>query len=99
MVSGLVAAGGLVALIYLLRQLASMLSAADVGTLVSQHGPTVFGLPVAALVALCLVALMRTLDGRSRFELLGFKAEGASASSVLWIAAFLAITLSIRVLW
>jgi len=63
------------------------------------HFPVTVGLPVAAVVALLLILVLRETTGKLEFEALGFKFRGASGPVVLWVLCYLAITLSIKLLW
>jgi hypothetical protein len=57
------------------------------------------GLPVAGVFAFLVVALFRTTEGQIKFEALGLKFEGAAGPIIMWVFCFLAITISIRLLW
>jgi hypothetical protein len=61
--------------------------------------PVTVGLPVAAVVSLLLILVLRETAGKLEFEALGFKFRGASGPVVLWVLCYLAITLSIKLLW
>ncbi len=65
----------------------------------SDHPAAAIDLPLAALVATCLVVLLDSRESPIEFEGLGFKFRGASGPIVLWVLSFLAITVAIRVLW
>ncbi len=64
-----------------------------------QHAPVTVGLPIAAVLSLLLILLLRETAGKLEFEALGFKFRGASGPVVLWVLCYLAITLSIKLLW
>ncbi len=64
-----------------------------------QHAPVTFGLPIAAAVSLLLILVLRETTGKLEFEALGFKFRGASGPVVLWVLCYLAMTLSIKLLW
>lgn len=66
---------------------------------VRDHFAAVIGLPMAGILALWVVTILRSQSGPIEFEALGFKFRGASGPVVLWIACFLSIALSIRLLW
>lgn len=66
---------------------------------VLQHGPAAIGIPVAGVVALFIVCLARALDGRMYLDLFGLRAQGASATCIVWGILFLIIGLSFRALW
>jgi len=76
-----------------------VLSSYDPASLLDRHGPAVIGIPLAVCVATIFVGVMRAIEGQFKLDFLGLKAEGAAASACLWIAAFAAISLVIRVLW
>lgn len=67
--------------------------------LVVSRFPAIIGLPFAALAAFLVVALFRQSEGPIEFEIIGAKFRGASGQILLWIACFLAITASIKLLW
>jgi hypothetical protein len=64
-----------------------------------QHFPVTIGLPVAAVISLLLILVLRETTGKLEFEALGFKFRGASGPLVLWVLCYLAIELSIKLLW
>lgn len=55
--------------------------------------------PMAGLMALCIVLALRFTAGEIRFKGLGFEFEGASGPIVLWVFCFLAIVAGLRVFW
>lgn len=57
------------------------------------------GLPFAGLLAHFLVGTMENTRGKIELELLGLKFKGASGPIVMWVLVFLAIVLSIRLIW
>ena len=63
------------------------------------HAQVTFCLPIAAVVSLLLILVLRETTGKLEFEALGFKFRGASGPVVLWVLCYLAITLSIKLLW
>ena len=67
--------------------------------LVTANFPAIIGLPFAAIAAFIIVAVFRQSETPLEFEVLGFKLKGAAGELVLWIACFLAIVASIRLLW
>lgn len=67
--------------------------------LVIAHGPAIIGIPAAALLSLAIVAAARCIGGPATIQVIGLRAEGATAMLLLWIAAFLACVLAIRALW
>jgi len=59
----------------------------------------VVGIPLAAASAFCIILLLEARAGRIEFEAVGFKFRGASAPAIIWIFAFLAVVVGIRLLW
>jgi holo-[acyl-carrier protein] synthase len=68
----------------------------DLAAIIDRHGPAVLGIPMASAAAIILVGLVRALDGPIALDMLGVKAEGAGATAIIWIAAFLAFSRSGR---
>jgi hypothetical protein len=93
------ATGVVVALVVIARHPSEALGAIDLATIIDRHGPVVLRTPAAAILALFLVSLTRALDGPMAPEFFGIKSEGASATCIVWIALFAAISVSIRALW
>jgi hypothetical protein len=68
--------------------------------IVEEHFPGMILVPMAALMALCIVLLLRWTAGALEFELLGqAKLKGASGPLTLWLICFLAIIFAIWLLW
>jgi hypothetical protein len=88
-----------IVLVVIVRHSSGALRAIDLATNIDRHGPAVLGIPAAAVLALFLVSLARALDGQMTLEFFGVKSDGASATCIIWIALFLAISLSLRALW
>lgn len=63
------------------------------------HFAAVVGLPMAGILALWVVTILRSQTGPIEFEAMGFKLRGASGPVILWVVCFLAIALAIRLLW
>ncbi|MCW3474696.1 hypothetical protein [Limobrevibacterium gyesilva] len=95
--SGLAAIGLVV--LWRLWRLAAEVPAMELGGLVARHGAVLIGVPAAAVLALFLIGIVRAIDGPIEFDVLGLRARGAGAAIILWIAAFVAIGLSIRAVW
>ncbi len=64
-----------------------------------EHASAVVGLPIAAVAAFMLVSVLQVTTGKVEFEGIGFKFRGASGPIVLWIACFIAMVISIKLLW
>ena len=96
---GVLAIGVVIAVVAIARHFSGAFVTIDLATIIDRHGPAVLGIPTAAVVAFFLVVLARALDGPMALDLFGLKSEGASATCVVWIALFLAISVSFRALW
>jgi hypothetical protein len=59
----------------------------------------VIGLPSAAVAALFVVLVLRTVAGDIEFKVPGLEFRGASGPIIMWVMCFLAITTAIRWLW
>ncbi len=79
--------------------LVGRLPEAELLGLVLAHGPAIVGIPAAALLSLAIIAVARCIGGAATIQIIGLRAEGATATLLLWIAAFLACVLAIRALW
>jgi hypothetical protein len=64
-----------------------------------RHIATLVGLPSAAMAALGLVILLRTVAGQISVKFLGMEFKGASGPIIMWILCFLAITFAIKYTW
>jgi hypothetical protein len=78
---------------------AGALQGIDLAKFCDQHGPAAIGIPVAGVVALVLISLVRALDGPMSLDLFGIRSEGAAATCIVWAILFLVICLSFRALW
>jgi hypothetical protein len=67
--------------------------------LIRNHFAALMGVPMAALMSMCVVILLRYTAGPIKFKVLGFEFEGASGQIVFWIACFLAIVSALKLLW
>ena len=67
--------------------------------LFQKHFAALLCVPMAALMAMCVVILLRFAAGPIEFKVPGFEFKGASGQVVLWVMCFLAITGSIKLLW
>ena len=67
--------------------------------LVEKQFPAMILVPMSALGSLCLVLLLRLSSGPLEFKALGFEFRGASGQVVLWVVCFIALILSIKLLW
>ena len=55
--------------------------------------------PLAALMALCVVIILEWTTGQIKLKVLGFELEGASGPILLWVCCFLAIVAAVRAFW
>ena len=69
------------------------------GGFIMDHFAGVVGIPMAALTAFCIVILLQSTSGPIKFKILKLEFEGASGQVILWVFCFLAIVLSIKLLW
>lgn len=67
--------------------------------IVAEHFPVVVGIPFAVIMAFVIVAIFRSATGPIKFEAFGFKFQGASGETIMWVLCFLAITAAIKMLW
>lgn len=67
--------------------------------LTHQHFAALLCVPMAALMAMCVVILLRFTAGPIEFKVPGFEFKGASGQVVLWVMCFLAIVGAIKLLW
>jgi hypothetical protein len=55
--------------------------------------------PMAALMALCMVIILEWTTGNIKMKVPGFELEGASGPILLWVCCFLAIIAALRAFW
>jgi hypothetical protein len=67
--------------------------------IVDRHFPVTVGLPCAALAAMFIVLVLKTVAGRIEVKIIGFEFKGAAGPIIMWILSFLAIVLAINTLW
>jgi len=63
------------------------------------HFAALFLVPMAALMSMCVVVLLRYTAGAIEFKGLGFDFKGASGQVVLWVFCFLALIAALKLLW
>ena len=64
------------------------------------HFTVLVGLPAAAFFSTFLILLLKVVEKEPlEFDMLGVKFKGTSGQVVLWVFVFLAITVSIKILW
>ena len=66
---------------------------------IKEHFAATIGLPVAGVGAFLLVQVLQISAGKIEFEAFGLKFRGASGPVVLWVVCFMAVALSVRLLW
>jgi|SRR5215203_155822 len=67
--------------------------------MVQEHFAALIGVPMAALIAMCVVLLLRFSAGPIEFKAFGVEFEGASGQVVFWVLCFLSIVSSLKLLW
>lgn len=67
--------------------------------LIKNHFAALICVPMAALMSMCIVILLRYTAGPIEFEVPGFVFKGASGQVVLWVVCFLAIVTAIKLVW
>jgi hypothetical protein len=67
--------------------------------LIQKHFAALMCVPMAALMSMCVVILLRYTAGPIEFSVPGFEFKGASGQVVLWVVCFLAIVTAIKLLW
>jgi uncharacterized membrane protein YjgN (DUF898 family) len=77
----------------------SLQSNSWVRQILEDHFGALLGVPMAALMAICIVILLRFAAGPIEFKGLGFEFRGASGQIVFWIFCFLAIVSAQKLLW
>ena len=68
-------------------------------SIIIKHYPATIGLPIVALTSLVLIYLLEYSRGPIEFEGLGFTFKGAAGPLIFWVICFVAISLSISMLW
>jgi len=72
---------------------------ANLRQFVIDHFPATIGLPVAGVFAFLVVAIFESTAGTVKFEITAVKFEGAAGPIIMWLFCFLAIAISIKLLW
>ena len=67
--------------------------------IIQKHFAALMCVPMAALMAMCVVILLRYTAGPIEFKVPGFEFHGASGQVVLWVVCFLAIVSAIKLVW
>ena|SRR5215471_14691072 len=63
------------------------------------HLPSVLGLPCAAIAALVIVLVLRTVSGAIEFKVVGLELKGAAGPIIMWVVCFLAMAWAIGHTW
>jgi hypothetical protein len=71
----------------------------DVREMVMRHFPAIVGLPAAGIFAFLIVSTFETTSGNIEFEALAIKFKGAAGPILMWVICYLAIVVSIHLLW
>lgn len=66
---------------------------------IKQHFAAAVGLPLAAVGAFLVVNALQITAGKIEVEAWGFKLRGASGPILIWVVVFLAISVSIKLIW
>ena len=65
----------------------------------NQHFAATIGIPLSALVAFCVVILLRVTTGPIELESKFIEFRGASGPIIFWILCFIATFIGVKVLW
>jgi hypothetical protein len=68
-------------------------------TIMEEHFAAFFGIPVATMIALAVVIVLRISAGPIEFEAWGIKLRGAAGEVLFWVICFLSVTIAISWLW
>lgn len=99
LIRGAVAVGALVAAVYLITVRRDLATAATSPALIRDHVPAALGIPILAALSTAIVCGARAHDAGSQVELLGLRAEGASAAVLSWVVVFGVLVTALRALW
>jgi hypothetical protein len=97
MVHALTTAGGLFIWVYL--AILVLRPNSWLHPIMKQHFAAVFGIPIAATIALAVVTLLRISAGPLMFEVWGLKVSGAAGEALFWVLCFLSIVLALYTLY
>lgn len=68
--------------------------------MIKNHFAALMCVPMAALMAMCVVILLRYAAGPIKIKMpAGLELEGAAGPVVLWVVCFLAIVSAIKLVW
>ena len=68
-------------------------------TLLHEHYLFFVGLPFAGFLAYFIVGTLENAKGNIEFEAIGIKFKGASGPIIMWVLVYMAIVLSIKMVW
>jgi hypothetical protein len=67
--------------------------------IMKEHFAALFGIPMATLVALAMVIVLRISAGPIEAEFPGIKLRGAAGEVLFWVICFMSVITAIRWLW
>jgi hypothetical protein len=67
--------------------------------IVREHFAALFGIPVATMIALAVVLVLRLSAGPIEFEFSMIKLRGAAGEVLFWVICFLSVTFALGWLW
>jgi hypothetical protein len=70
-----------------------------INELLQEHYVFFVGLPFSGFLAYFIVGTLESVRGEIEFEAMGIKFKGASGPIIMWVFVFLAIVISIRLVW
>jgi hypothetical protein len=68
-------------------------------TQLNQHFAATIGIPLSALLAFCIVTLLRATTGPIEIGSEFIKFRGASGPIIFWILCFIVIIIGVKLLW
>jgi hypothetical protein len=99
LVQSLLIIGGILTSVIILIYMFFSISDVQWNKILLERFAVVVGLPMAALLAVFIVLVFKFSEGPIEFEGIGFKFKGASGQVILWVMCFVAIAVSIKLLW
>ncbi len=70
-----------------------------ISSLFHDHYVFFVGLPFAGFLAYFIVGTLENVRGNIEFEAIGIKFKGASGPIIMWVLVYMAIVLSIKMVW
>ncbi|MEK0338575.1 MAG: hypothetical protein QQN41_14195, partial [Nitrosopumilus sp.] len=68
-------------------------------SIITNHMTVMLSLPIAGVTSLIIVLFLGTVSGEIKFKILGMDFKGASGPIVMWVLCYLAIILSLKLMW